>query len=100
MPGVRLRHSASNARNYPHTTANTPLVVTLRNPDLDRVATERPATVAAAYRKAAAEELLASREEALAQMRRTGAVVLDVEPERASTAVVEAYLELKRRGRL
>lgn len=77
-----------------------PLVVTLRNPDLDEVATARPADVAGAYRKAAAEELLASREEALGQMRRTGAIVLDVQPAQASRAVVEAYLDLKRRGRL
>lgn len=77
-----------------------PLVVTLRNPDLDQVASTRPADVAGAYRKAAAEELLASREEALGQMRRTGAIVLDVQPEQASRGVVEAYLDLKRRGRL
>lgn len=77
-----------------------PLVVTLRNPDLDDVATHRPTDTAGAYRKAAAEELLASREEALGQMRRTGAIVLDVVPQQANRAVVEAYLELKRRGRL
>lgn len=77
-----------------------PLVVTLRNPELDQVAEARPATLAAAYRKAAAEELLSARDEALTRMRRSGAVVLDVPPERASAAVVEKYLELKRRGRL
>ena len=77
-----------------------PLVVTLRNPDLDRAAVRRPPTVAEAYRKAAAEELLAARGDALAEMRRIGAVVLDVPPEAASRAVVEQYLELKRRGRL
>ncbi len=77
-----------------------PLVVTLRNPDLDRVADSRPTSVSEAYRKAAAEELLATRDEALGQMRRAGAVVLDVHPNRASAAVVEKYLQLKRRGRL
>ncbi len=77
-----------------------PLVVTLRNPELDRVATARPTAVADAYRKAAAEELIAARNEALAGMRRSGAVVLDVPPERASRSVVDQYLELKRRGRL
>jgi uncharacterized protein (DUF58 family) len=60
----------------------------------------RPAVPHDAYRKAAAEELLHGREEALAQMRQAGALVLDVEPRRASAAVVERYLELKRRGRL
>jgi uncharacterized protein (DUF58 family) len=77
-----------------------PLVVTLRNPALDAVAAMRPAAAADAYRKAGAEALLDARAEALAQMRRVGAVVLDVEPARAGGAVVERYLQLKRRGRL
>jgi len=77
-----------------------PLVVTLRNPELDRVADSRPATVSQAYRKAAAEELLAARDSAIAQMRRGGAIVLDVPPDRASATVVEKYLELKRLGRI
>lgn len=77
-----------------------PLVVTLRNPDLDRAAVKRPVEVGEAYRKAAAEALLAARGDALAEMRRAGAVVLDVPPQSASRAVVEQYLELKRRGRL
>jgi uncharacterized protein (DUF58 family) len=77
-----------------------PLVVTLRNPELDRAAAARPVVAADAYRKAAAEELLHAREEALGRMRQAGALVLDVEPHRASAAVVERYLELKRRGRL
>ncbi len=77
-----------------------PLVVTLRNPDLDTVATARPRVPEDAYRKAAAEELLAAREDALAQMRRAGAIVLDVPPARASAAVVDRYMDLKRRGRL
>ncbi len=77
-----------------------PLAVTLRDPELDAVASGRPATVADAYRKAAAEELLAQREDALAVMRRSGVVVLDVPPARAGAAAVGKYLELKRRGRL
>jgi uncharacterized protein (DUF58 family) len=77
-----------------------PLVVTLRNPDLDSIATNRPVVTRDAYRKAAAEELIAAREDALAQMRSTGAIVLDVPPGQASVAAVDAYQELKRRGRL
>ena len=77
-----------------------PLAVTLRNPELDLVATERPADVRDAYRRAAAEELLRAREEALGHLRRAGVVVLDVPPARAAQAVVREYLELKRRGRL
>lgn len=77
-----------------------PLAVTLRNPELDRVAGLRPASAHDAFRKAAAEELLRAREEALGRMRHAGVVVLDVPPERAAEGVVAKYLELKRRGRL
>jgi uncharacterized protein (DUF58 family) len=76
-----------------------PLAVTLRNPELDAVAALRPAEVHDAFRKAAAEELLHAREEALGHMRRAGVLVLDVPPERAAQAVVAKYLDLKRRGR-
>jgi len=77
-----------------------PLAVTLRNPEVDAVAALRPNTPRDAFRKAAAEELLRAREEALGRMRRAGVLVLDVPPERAASAVVAKYLELKRRGRL
>jgi len=77
-----------------------PLAVTLRNPELDAAATQRPATPRDAFRKAAAEELLHAREEALGRMRRAGVLVIDVTPQRAAQAVVAKYLDLKRRGAL
>lgn len=77
-----------------------PVAVTLRDTALERVATARPATAAAAYDRAAAEELLQARDEALWDMRRQGVVVLDVPPEGAARAVVEGYHRLKRRGAL
>jgi uncharacterized protein (DUF58 family) len=75
-----------------------PLAVTLRNPELDNVAALRPADTRNAFRKAAAEELLHAREEALGHMRRAGVLVIDVTPQRAAQAVVSKYLDLKRRG--
>jgi uncharacterized protein (DUF58 family) len=75
-----------------------PLVVTLRDPQLERVATVRPPNESAAYERAAAEELLLEREDALAEMRRRGVLVLDVPPASAARAVVEQYAQLKRRG--
>ena len=75
-----------------------PLAVTLRNPELDRAATTAPIGTHDAFRRAAAEELLRAREEALAHMRRAGVLVLDVPPERAAQAVVTQYHDLKRRG--
>jgi len=77
-----------------------PLAVTLRNPELDAAAAQRPPTARDAFRKAAAEELLHAREEALGHMRRAGVLVIDVTPERAAQAVVAKYLDLKRRGTL
>jgi uncharacterized protein (DUF58 family) len=74
--------------------------VTLQNPELNDVAALRPAVAHDAFRKAAAEELLRAREEALGRMRHAGVLVLDVPPERAAEAVVAKYLDLKRRGRL
>jgi uncharacterized protein (DUF58 family) len=75
-----------------------PLAVALRDPGLERLATARPATTAEAFERAAAEELLQSREEALADMRSRGVLVLDVPPAGASAAVVDQYNRLKRRG--
>ena len=75
-----------------------PLAVTLREPALERLASGRPETTGAAFERAAAEELLLSREAALADMRARGILVLDVAPAGASAAVVEQYNRLKRRG--
>ncbi|HEV8612879.1 MAG TPA: DUF58 domain-containing protein, partial [Gemmatimonadales bacterium] len=77
-----------------------PLAVTLRDPALERLASARPATVDAAYERAAAEELLEARAAALAELRSRGVLVLDVLPEGAARAVVEQYEKLKRRALL
>ena len=75
-----------------------PLAVVLRDPQLERVANARPHTGTEAFERAAAEELLVEREEALAEMRRSGVIVLDVPPAAAARAVVEQYIALKRRA--
>jgi uncharacterized protein (DUF58 family) len=75
-----------------------PLAVTLRDPALERVAAGRATGTAAAFERAAAEELLLAREEALADMRGRGVLVLDVPPAGAAAAVVARYRLLKRRG--
>lgn len=77
-----------------------PLAVVLRDPALERVATHASVAVPDAFERAAAEELLLAREEALAIMRRQGVLVLDVAPRSAAEAVVEKYHQLKRRGML
>jgi uncharacterized protein (DUF58 family) len=77
-----------------------PLAVTLRDPAMERAATAHAATSADAFRRAAAEELLGARAEALAQMRGRGVLTLDVPPAHAARSVVEQYDRLKRRGLL
>jgi len=77
-----------------------PLVVTLRDSGLDRLAMRRPETEPEAFERAAAEELLQSRSDALAEMRRRGLLVVDVPPASAAAAVVQAYDRLKRQGRI
>jgi uncharacterized protein (DUF58 family) len=77
-----------------------PLAVTLRDPALEALAARRPEHAAAAFERAAAEELLGARDAALAEMRRRGVMVLDVPPASAGEAVVARYHGLKRRGML
>ena len=77
-----------------------PLAVTLRDPALDALSVRRPSNTQEAFERAAAEELLSAREEALGEMRRKGVLILDVAPARAAEAVVEQYTQLKRRGLL
>jgi uncharacterized protein (DUF58 family) len=77
-----------------------PLAVTLRDPALEAAASARPENATRAFERAAAEELLRAREDALAGMRAHGVQVLDVPPAAASRAVVEQYRLLKRRGRI
>ncbi len=77
-----------------------PLAVTLRDPAMERTALAHAVTAADAFRRAAAEELLGARAEALAQMRGRGVLTLDVPPAQAAKAVVEQYDRLKRRGLL
>ena len=75
-----------------------PLAVTLRDAALERVATAPAVDTAAAFQRAAAEELLEAREVALAELRASGVLVLDVLPDGAARAVVDQYDRLKRRA--
>ncbi|MGA0198181.1 MAG: DUF58 domain-containing protein, partial [Prochlorotrichaceae cyanobacterium] len=53
-----------------------------------------------AYERSVALDLLAQREVAFAQLRQQGVLVLDAPAPRVSTALVNAYLQLKVRSRL
>jgi uncharacterized protein (DUF58 family) len=77
-----------------------PVAVTIRDPSLDRAATAHADTPAEAFERAAAEELLTARAEAIAQMRGRGVMVVDVPPAQAARSIVEQYQVLKRKGLL
>lgn len=77
-----------------------PIVVALRNPELEATAQLAARTPADVYRRAAAEELLQARAAALAQMQRSGVLVADSRPTDAVPDVVNRYLDVKRRGLL
>lgn len=76
------------------------LAVTLRNTEVEQAATAPAGNETAVYRRAAAEELLTARARALATMQRQGILVADVEPHEAVPAVINRYLEVKRRALL
>jgi uncharacterized protein (DUF58 family) len=77
-----------------------PLAVAIRNPDLEAAAAQTATDEATVYRRAAAEELLQARAAALAAMQRAGVLVADTRPGDSVPAVVNRYLDVKRRGML
>lgn len=77
-----------------------PLVMTQRNREIERLSAEIPGTESHAFRAAVATDLLHDKAAALARLTAGGSLVVDVEPERLSTAAVNRYLEVKARGRL
>lgn len=77
-----------------------PLIVALRNTELEDAGHARTGDTAAAYLRAAAEELLQARAVALNLVRRRGVLVADVRPEAATGETLTRYLEIKRRGLL
>ena len=75
-----------------------PLIILLRDPEIEDMARMRPADDASAlYRRAAAAELLAWRDRQVLRLRQLGALVLDVEPRRLTISLVNRYLEIKAR---
>ena len=76
-----------------------PLCVTLRNLEVERLATAEPEDTDDLFTKTMALRLLGHRSAALAQMRRTGVDVLDVDPRQLTPQLLHRYLLLKLRRR-
>jgi uncharacterized protein (DUF58 family) len=76
------------------------VLASLREAIISRALSARVDSFDRAVTHAAAAEYLAGRERAFRRIGATGAVCLDVEPERLAISLVNRYLELKREGRL
>ncbi len=77
-----------------------PLLVAIRDAEIEAMASAAPARVYDVYTSAVATRLLDRRAYALAAMRRRGALVLDVAPHELTTRAVNEYLTVKAAGRL
>ena len=76
------------------------LLVALRNPELEALASGPAEDSDQALSRAAAAEMLGERERALAGLRSRGVAVLDVSPGRTVELAVSRYLEIKASGAL
>jgi len=77
-----------------------PLLVALRDPDLQAAAGQDPAGAFEAYEKAVAIAAIGDRREALSAITRRGVLVLDTPPQALTVATVNRYLEIKDRHAL
>jgi uncharacterized protein (DUF58 family) len=77
-----------------------PFCVTLKDRQVDQIATDRTQKLEHVYQRAVATDLLAQRELALSVLVRKGCMVLDSAPQELSEQLVDRYLQIKMRGRL
>jgi len=102
MTDIIDRHANADILAYMGRFARThlPLVVTLTDPDVHAVAHEPLGQTGDPYSKAVALDVLAAREAALKDMRRSGVGVLDVKPSALNPALINRYLSIKAMRRL
>jgi len=77
-----------------------PLMVALRNPEVEALAERPAADEAGVHARAAAEELLDARARALLGLQRGGVQVVDALPGATVQATLDRYMEIKERGLL
>ena len=73
------------------------LFVVFRDEELEAIAAREPASPEDVTRAVTAAQLLKGREVAIERLRRLGVHILDVPAARMGTALISAYLDLKRR---
>jgi uncharacterized protein (DUF58 family) len=74
------------------------LFVAMAQPEVDRIASTRPKSIDEMFRAAAAQEMAGRRELLLARLREQGALTLDLDPEKLTSAVLNQYLTVKERA--
>lgn len=74
------------------------LFVAMAQPDVEAIAGARPKNVEQMFRASAAQELAGRRELLLARLREQGALTLDLNPEKLTSAVLNQYLIVKERS--
>lgn len=77
-----------------------PFCVTLRDPQVDKLAHTSSQGIEEAYTRGVALDLIAQRQVAFAQLKQKGVLVLDAPANRISDELVERYLQLKARNLL
>ncbi|MCW5316793.1 DUF58 domain-containing protein [Nostoc sp. KVJ3] len=77
-----------------------PFCVTLRDPQVDRLAHTFTDDVTETYARAVALDLLMQRQIAFAQLKQKGVLVLDAPANQIADEIVERYLQLKARNQL
>jgi uncharacterized protein (DUF58 family) len=76
------------------------VVATVRDPEVEALATSLPWTSEDAYDKASAAGFVTWRDDAAARIRSFGATVIDAQPGKLAAAVADEYLRIKSMGRL
>ena len=74
------------------------LLVVMAQPELRELLRSRPEDESAMFHYVAAEEIVHRRDALLGMLRQRGALTLEIEPSKASAAVVNEYLRIKERG--
>lgn len=74
------------------------LFVAMAQPDVEAIAKGRPNNIEQMFRASAAQELVMRRELLLARLRDQGALTIDLDPDKLTSAVLNQYLKVKERA--
>jgi uncharacterized protein (DUF58 family) len=76
------------------------VLVLLKHPELDELATRTPKTTSEMFHTAAAQEMLERRRETIAQLERQGVLIVETTAAEVGMRAVSKYLEVKASGLL